>query len=272
MPLPLLLAGVAGAAIFNHFAREVNDDYATTLNMINDDMEELYEKTNAKIQLSEKRFDKEYDALYKQKEEIFRTTLTKFADTIKHLNKVEFDNQLEKKEMLAKFERNMTAYHDNSTHRGKKWAKPSNEIATTLLFGLAGQGMFFLGNVVRGVRLQGKIDEARAERDKLRAQCEEAELQCTKLDSLSRVCKSAYKTTDSLQMLTDRAVEQVQEIVEKSGYDFSLYSEKEKDSIMIMYNFAMALNDLVCTHIFDDEGKVVPEFQKFVGTATAMME
>lgn len=272
MPLPLFLLGAAGAALLGHCAREVNDDYASELNTINDKMEELYEETNVLIKTTKCDFDTAYDKLYDQKNEVFNTTLKNFAEVIAHLKKVEFEGDGIKKDKLQRFHQEMVSYNDNSTHRGKTWAKPSTAVISTVIFGIAGQGISFVGNVIRGVQLQTKIEEANAEYAKLKAECRAAKTKCMQMQSLTELCTNSYEVIELMKELADRLINETADLVERNGGDYSIYTDEECDRIMLMYNFSLALNDIVCTDIVDNEGNLNPQYEKFVNIAFDMLE
>lgn len=272
MPLPLLLLGAAGAALIGHCGREVNDDWARELNSLNDKMQKLCDSTNQLIETSQSRFDNAYNKLYDQKVYLYDTTLTEFSNVMSCLKKVDFEKDIEKKEIVASFRENMATYKDNSSHRGKTWAKPSTTIARAMMFGLVGQGVFFVGSMVKGVQLGFKIDEAKAEHAKLSAECENTRLKCIKVESMTVLCINIYQTIDMLNKLAKKVIKEACETIKKSGEDYSAYSEDDKKIVMTMYNLSLSLNDLVCTDIFDDVGEVLPVFQKFINKAEEFIE
>ncbi|GFP76251.1 hypothetical protein [Clostridium fungisolvens] len=266
MPLPFIIAGLAVAAtgIVGHAAQEVANDYEAELNSINRSMEKMKEETNVRIIRSKDNFESRINTLSVQRQRIYNTTLTKFSEVFSQLKNVEFEKDTTVQTDITKFRQNILEFNDNSSYKSELWSKTSTSVVTSLLFGVAGGGIMFAGGFIKSMKLSYKIDEAKAERSKLRAACETAEKKCLQIDSLTQYCKTAYDTISSLKMLTDLSVKQVTKIIDEAGTDYKTYSLEQRQKIRMGCNFAMALNDIANTEIFDNQGNINPQFKKYI--------
>lgn len=273
MPLPFILAGLAIAAtgVVGHCAKEVANDYEDELNSINRSMERMQDEINDKIRNSKNTFEKKINDLSNQRKKVYDVTLTNFSDSFSKIRNVDFDKNVDFKADISKFKQNLVEYNDNSSYRSDFWSKPSTSVATSLLFGVAGGGIMFAGGFIKSMKISYQIDDAKAERAKLRAECEAAKKQCLQMDSLSQYCKTAYSTISTLAHLTDLAIEQIKNIIIQFGTNYSKYSREEKQKIRMTCNFAIALNDIVNTEIFDENGKINPRFKKYIDGASELI-
>jgi len=266
MPIPLIigLAAAAVTGVVGHCAKEVAQDYEDELNSINWDMSNMQSETNNIIKHSKETFEDSINVLYNQRKNIYDVTLTNFSDSFSKIKNVDFDRNFDFKDDISRFKQSLVGYYNNSSHSSEFWTNPATSLATSVLLGSVGGGLMFVGGFIKSMKLSYQIDDAKAEQAKLRAECEAAKKECLKLDSLSEYCKRAYSSIDVLRNLTDRAVTQVENIIVESGTDYSKYTRIEKQEMRTACNFAMALNDIVNTKIFNDEGEINFQLKKYV--------
>jgi len=267
MPIPFLVAGVAIAmgGVVSHCAKEVADDYQDELNSINRSMERMQDETNERVSKSKSNFENNITALTHNRNAIYKTTLTNFSKSFSKIKNVEFENNKKFKENFTQFNTSMVAYSDNSKYRSEFWDTSVSTVLSTAVFGVGG---VFVGSMVSSIKTMYQIDEAKAERSKLRAECESAELECVKLNSLTQYCKTAKSTLSSLKTLTDKGVRGLDRIISESGTDYARYTEQEKQQVRLVVNLAMAVNDMISTDVFDNNGEINPQFNKFIEGAS----
>lgn len=264
MPIPWLV-GVAGAAFLGKVFKDVADDYQDELNDENRKMEELADKTNSLIDKTKKNFEKNYAGLAEAKKSCYETTFVDFKTTFSKLKKVEFGQRKIEKGVLENFENDLVSYHNNADYSERLITNTTaSSVLEALVFNGALLPVSMLGSLAKGIKIQYQIDEAKAEYSKLKASCEEAKKQCLQLDSLSAFCDTSTETIKTLQSLITISIKNVEEIIKKSGTNYSKFNEEEKDSIMLMYNMTIALNDICHTEVFDEDGKINPVFKKYV--------
>ena len=151
------------------------------------------------------------------------------------------------------------------------WKTALDYTSPTIILNPIALGGFFIESAVKSTLLEMKIEEAKAEQAKLKKECEKAKTACVKMESLTDAFSRLNGTVKILKKLTDNLIKEVDAIEKKSGCNYKSYTKEEKSTVMIMYNFTMALNDLIMIEVVDKKGIIHPDFEKFVGEAELMI-
>lgn len=244
-------------------AIEDNNASIRLLNRMNEEMKEMYSEAKRLREQTKRNFNYNYQKLIEQREDVFKYTLPQFIHVMSRIKKVDFGNNLKIQKGVTLLKEKNYEYETNFMEVQESYFN----IETIVQYAWGGFVGVHIGNLFKAVELEEKIQKAATEKEKLKAQCEKVRMECVKVDSMKELCKSANETIRTLNRLTQQSISQVRQIILYHGDDYSEYTSAQKDSVMLMCNFSLALNDLVCTEIFDEKGNVVPQFEKFVGNA-----
>ena len=267
MPLPLFVggllavAGVAGTALVGSAAREVNENLANDLNSINRDMEEMQKETEKLVTTTKETFEKrnrEYSLICNS---IKNDTLKDFYFIIKEIKKnckYFNDNGLLSKYNFLNI--NLKSYDDNSVYISSLTSVNNNNQIVNGALNLA-EGVFLGVSAIKGVSLLYKIDDAIAEKKKLKAECKKVEIKCAEINGSSTFIKTATSTMQTLKIMTDELNSNTKELLEKRAYSLDSLSEQEFKQVMTMFNFNKALDEIINTQLLDDEGNIRKEFK-----------
>lgn len=241
------------------------------LNAINEKMQTLVDETEKRVDAAKKNFNKECKSANKQRKDVFENTLTEFEGVFSKLKEVEFDKEFVKLEKVEQFESARLTYQSNSIQHEFVWKTALDYTSPAIVLNPIALGRFFIASAVKSTLLDMKIEEAKAEHAKLKKECEKAKTTCVKIESLTEAFNRYNGTVKILKKLTDNLIKEVDTIEQKSGYNYKAYTKEEKSTVMMMYNFTMALNDLIMIEVMDKKGNVHPDFEKFVGEAELMI-
>lgn len=257
---------------WNDFTESVSPTrYVEELNQINEEMKTMIEKTQERVAMAQKNSEAEYSIANSQMKAVFEKTLPYFERVFSKLKEVEFDNELVKLEDFNKFELLRLSYKNNSIRQSFVWKSALDYTSPAIVLTPITLGAFFVENAIKSTLLETKIEKAKVEYAKLKKECEEAKTSCVRIESLTQALNRLNGTVRILKKLTENLIKEVESIEKKSGYIYSSYTKEEKDTVMMMYNFTMALNDLVIKEVIDKNGKIHPNFEKFVGEAEQMI-
>lgn len=263
MPLPWIigLAGVVGTAFIGNCAREVNENLANDLNSINNDMEKMQKSTKILVEQTTHEFSQCSKNFFNISEAIGKETMKEFYLIMKEVRKnckyiSGWENQ--SKYEFLNFE--LQNYNDNSVYISSPTSVSGDKGIINTSLNLI-EGIFLGASAIKGVSLMYKIDDAVAEKKKLKAECKKIEIKCEELKASTRFMNITIKTLKTLKKLTDELNRNTKYMLVENGYRVEYLSEHEYKQLMTMVNYNRALDDIINTKLLDEEGKILPEFK-----------
>lgn len=201
------------------------------------------------------------EKLYHSNKKVYDTTFKNFVGIAKNITNVSFNDKLDQ---VKAFEESVelpkgTLSYVDSFIAGAKGGMLLNFVAGGT-FGLITQSIY-------SVKLSALEAEASAELAKAKASAELARYEIAKMKSIGTLAKTAKETIDNLRMIADKAIENLQEVVMRSGCDYNQYSEDEKNTTWLTFKLVSALNELTSMQIITDTGKISGKYKKFVCAA-----
>lgn len=239
-----------------------NNRIVETINSLNVEMEKIYSSTNTLAQETKEKFDHSQSSLEMRRKITYKTTLKNFAETISLLKEVEIEELKERREIIANIQK-----QEMYTARISIPHEDYLSLKNIILFSTGGGLGVLFGALWKQIKLEEQLQEVRKEKLKLVAQCEKVKEDCVKVEAMISTFDLARETIVTLSMLTFKAVKNVKKIIQEVGVDYSSYTAEQKNQVMVMVNFALALNDLILVDVLDNDGNISFEFKEFCKVA-----
>lgn len=256
LPLILGVLGVAATGVYtveSHIAiKEIKDE----IEGINDSAERLTYETKQLIKDTNDKLDKVYEIAVNQKKYIYQTTLKKAVDVTKKM-KIKHDD-IELKNEIVAISNNIDSVERAILPQVANVAAIGLASAISSSVGLAGG---ILGTTIVGVAVTFKLDEAKEQYAKIKAECEMAKTECTKKNNVTRQIADTVNVIIGLNELTKKSVDNVEEILSKKGNNEENWTAREKESVWIMSNLVKALSDIINSNIVTEKGNMSTEYE-----------
>lgn len=256
LPLILGVLGVAATGVYtveSHIAiKEIKDE----IEGINDSAERLTYETKQLIKDTNDKLDKVYEIAVNQKKYIYQTTLKKAVDVTKKM-KIKHDD-IELKNEIVAISNNIDSVERAILPQVANVAAIGLASAISSSVGLAGG---ILGTTIVGVAVTFKLDEAKEQYAKIKAECEMAKTECTKKNNVTRQIADTVNVITGLNELTKKSVDNVEEILSKKGNNEENWTAREKESVWIMSNLVKALSDIINSNIVTEKGNMSTEYE-----------
>lgn len=256
LPLILGVLGVAATGVYtveSHIAiKEIKDE----IEGINDSAERLTYETKQLIKDTNDKLDKVYEIAVYQKKYIYQTTLKKAVDVTKKM-KIKHDD-IELKNEIVAISNNIDSVERAILPQVANVAAIGLASAISSSVGLAGG---ILGTTIVGVAVTFKLDEAKEQYAKIKAECEMAKTECTKKNNVTRQIADTVNVITGLNELTKKSVDNVEEILSKKGNNEENWTAREKESVWIMSNLVKALSDIINSNIVTEKGNMSTEYE-----------
>lgn len=189
--------------------------------------------------------------LYDQRKIIYETTLTRFAATSEKIVLKEREFNQEKFLELYKTKIDPVRMEVNLSLMEKN----SGGLLELMVPG---------GSTIKHFQLKRRLKESESDLYEAEAEKEEIKIQCAKVRAITKELKTFYLVIDTLQKLTDKLIDQVNLIIDEKGSDPSAYTEEDWDTLMHMFNFGKALNDITKTDVFNKNGGINSWFSRYM--------
>ena len=245
------IVSVAGQSVCKDLRSEIEGINRQSQRMI-DDTRELIQKTNDEE-------EKAYKKLINQRKRIYNTTFKKAEELTK---KIRAKDKSPLKHEISVFE----GYMPSVDYSIETSANISSRVISGIgiAFGMPG---FCIGTIVSGVALEFKKDEALANKEKVRAECELAKLECTKIKNVTIAMNDSYKIIKTLDSLTKRFEDYIEEVFAEKRDDLSNWTDDEIEALRTMFNFLKALSDIINVEIITEKGNISSKYKKLIGEA-----
>ena len=260
--ISLLIAGAAtlvvgGTGVVTIAGQSVCKDIRQEIECINHQSQKMIDDTKELINLTNENANKAYNKLINQRKRIYSTTFKKAEKLTK---KIRTKNKTPLKNEIALFEKSIPVV-DDSIHTS---ANISSKVISGMGFVL-GLPAFFISTIVSGVVLEVKRDEALANKEKIRSECELAKLECTKVRNLTIAMGDAYKIIKKLNSLTQKFEDYIEGVFAEKKDDLSDWTEDEIEALRTMFNFLKAISDIINIEIITKKGNISPKYKKMIG-------
>ena len=256
LPLILGVLGVAATGVYTVGSHAAIKDIKDEIEGINDSAERLTYETKQLIKDTNDKLDKVYEIAVNQKKYIYQTTLKKAVDVTKKM-KIKHDD-IELKNEIVAISNNIDSVERAILPQVANVAAIGLASAISSSVGLAGG---ILGTTIVGVAVTFKLDEAKEQYAKIKAECEMAKTECTKKNNVTRQIADTVNVITGLNELTKKSVDNVEEILSKKGNNEENWTAREKESVWIMSNLVKALSDIINSNILTEKGNMSTEYE-----------
>ena len=256
LPLILGVLGVAATGVYTVGSHAAIKDIKDEIEGINDSAERLTYETKQLIKDTNDKLDKVYEIAVNQKKNIYQTTLKKAVDVTKKM-KIKHDD-IELKNEIVAISNNIDSVERAILPQVANVAAIGLASAISSSVGLAGE---ILGTTIVGVAVTFKLDEAKEQYAKIKAECEMAKTECTKKNNVTRQIADTVNVITGLNELTKKSVDNVEEILSKKGNNEENWTAREKESVWIMSNLVKALSDIINSNIVTEKGNMSTEYE-----------
>ena len=256
LPLILGVLGVAATGVYTVGSHAAIKDIKDEIEGINDSAERLTYETKQLIKDTNDKLDKVYEIAVNQKKYIYQTTLKKAVDVTKKM-KIKHDD-IELKNEIVAISNNIDSVERAILPQVANVAAIGLASAIRSSVGLAGG---ILGTTIVGVAVTFKLDEAKEQYAKIKAECEMAKTECTKKNNVTRQIADTVNVITGLNELTKKSVDNVEEILSKKGNNEENWTAREKESVWIMSNLVKALSDIINSNIVTEKGNMSTEYE-----------
>lgn len=256
LPLILGVLGVAATGVYTVGSHAAIKDIKDEIEGINDSAERLTYETKQLIKDTNDKLDKVYEIAVNQKKYIYQTTLKKAVDVTKKM-KIKHDD-IELKNEIVAISNNIDSVERAILPQVANVAAIGLASAISSSVGLAG---VILGTTIVGVAVTFKLDEAKEQYAKIKAECEMAKTECTKKNNVTRQIADTVNVITGLNELTKKSVDNVEEILSKKGNNEENWTAREKESVWIMSNLVKALSDIINSNIVTEKGNMSTEYE-----------
>ncbi len=242
--------GIVGATI----AHNKNKNKKDKIERLNDEMESIISRTERQVKMSQMKCDFECQKFLDQQEKIYRTTFENFKKIAGQIKNITINEKI-----LYKIKaRNIDV---KGLDFNEICPASSYDFKNIIMYTTIG---YLPTQIIYSFRLDNKIEEARAEKSKLEAKCAAIRTECIKMNSITGLYKTANNTIETLQKLADKAVDEINNIIDENGTDYNSYPESVQDQCWLTFNVISALSNLINTEIVDKNGNVNKKFEKFI--------
>ncbi|MBP1934996.1 hypothetical protein [Ammoniphilus resinae] len=275
MPLPFILAGVAVAAVTGvagAAAKAVNRDYEEELESINNKIKNLAEKTDRNYQNAQKKTEEQVNEWVAFKRDLTQYSLQRFVDSFGKLKKVDFKESKDLSlDQIKDIERFTLDYKLNSS--GKSLGTESEAAVKGAVLGVVGGGAYFIGSLIKGVKLQYAIEEAEANLAELKVQAEKVKKAQLKLVKLGKHAQEMHQVAHTLNELFILALQEMEGNMNRYGTDYSKYGQEVRKQVYVTAEFAKTIKHLIDAPLVSDRGgELHPKSGQALKTAQAYLE
>ena len=255
---PIVEAGAAVATgkVFAEAAEEQANEDIERLNKINNENKEIAKSANDRIKNVSEEYKKSFERLIEQKKFVYENNLRPFQQL---MSKMVGDSSFnEMKESILEFNFEMESLSNIDYSR--------NEYnGHTVLHVITGTVPIAVArSVLTSVKIEGEIDKAKEERERLKAEREKIYAKANAIEEILGFLNLSYDTVEKLRMNVENQINRVKKIVEYKGYDCSNFSSYDIGILKNCINIVVLLNQIVNTQVINEEGIINPIYKKYI--------
>ncbi|MCR5543553.1 MAG: hypothetical protein K6F55_05335, partial [Eubacterium sp.] len=198
----LIFAAVAAGGVFTAAGQSVIKDSKKEIESVNNESQRMIDETKQIIERTNEEAKKAYNGLISQRKNIYTTTFKKANELTE---KIKISSKVDLKNEISDFNESISSVDYSIISSAK--------VSTGIITGvsaLGGLGGLVVGTIISGVALEYKKDEAHANKEKIRAECEKAKLDCTRMQNVTCVMNDSKKTIRALNRLAKKSEERVE--------------------------------------------------------------
>ena len=229
---------------------EDNNVKIVYINKLNEEMQKMFNETSNSVAQAKSAFDTSNEKLFVAKQRIYQTTLADFAHTVSNLKKVDF----------GKFDGNKLIIQDITNQISPvspckiQEMEHFDSLNYFIIHSVAGSLGVMISAAWKSIELDEKMVEAEKRHAELKAQCEKAKMDSTKLKGITELCNTSLQAITTLEQLTVQLISETQKIIEACGSNFTTYNNEQKNTVKLMIQFALALHDIIHTDLLTANG------------------
>lgn len=262
MPVPIILgaaalAATAAGAVVNKASQEVAMDIRSELNDIIEEINYISSRSKRKAEKSQSRLKDSLDNLVKIKEDIYSSTLFSFVNEVNDIKNIDLPDNISDDFNVPKL-----SFEVNECKMRKKrvdytWSETSSVVAANLIVGSVVNGLAVFGSMMDFVSTYNKMDEAKAELAKAKAQYEKIKIQCAAIDTISEFYNIAASTIINLNSVLAQSVKEISAIKSQYGSDYISYPISVKSQLRNIMNIAYSVYSLLKFEYISSDGMPV---------------
>jgi hypothetical protein len=272
MPLPFIVAGVALAVsgVVGAAAKSVNRDYEEKLASINRQIQNLAKQTDESYRSTQEAVKGKIETWNFMKSEVYTYTFPKFVESFGKLKKVDYKEGQLSLDLVKDIKESTVNYRLN--HSGGDVGTEDQAMLKGAILGAVGGGLFFIGSLVKGVKLQYAIDEAEANLAKLKLEVEKVKTAETKLKQIGKRAEELTDVTRTLNDLFKLALHQLEVNIAKFGSDYSTYNSETRQQVYVVAESAKTMRVIMNVQLLNSSGSLNPKVNEIIKTSRATME
>ncbi len=260
MLLTILAAGAAtclGMKIHDKY-EETCTDKQLELWRIESDCDEIVEESKRLIKVTKTLYTKQFNALEKVRDDVYDTTFKKFKDVAGKIVNVEFNSDLAESNKFASNLESITVQMPEIDVPSIEYEWDGAHIFAMAVLSPVGMALAKLGE------LDKAVNKAELELSQLEYEYEQIKTECAKVKSIYLLTATLRLTILNFQCLADNAIKSLEEITTQSGYDFTKYTQEEKEHVFLTFKFVEAVNKLVNMQVINKNGNINRKLKHFI--------
>lgn len=264
MPIPFLfgalgLAASAAGGVVNKAAQEVSMEKRSELNDIIEEIKYYSSRSKRKAEKSESRLKDSLANLVIIKEEIYSSSLFSFVNEVNDIKNIDLPENMTDDFNVPQLSIELNDCKMHNKHVDYTWSETSSVVAANLILGPVVNGLAVFGSMVDFVSTYNKMDEAKAELEKAKAQYEQIKIQCAAVDAISEFYNIAESTILMLNSVFAQSVKEISIIKSQHGTNYATYPVSVKSQLRNIMNMAYGIYSLLKFEYISSDGMPILE-------------
>lgn len=255
---PIVEVGVdviTGRVLAEAAEEQANEDI-DRLNEINSENKEIAKSGNDRMKSVGEEYKKSFERLIEQKKFVYEKNLRPFQQLMSKMVGDSRFNEMKESVIEVNLEMETLSNIDYSRNEYNGY-KMLHVITGTVPIAVA-------RSVLTSVKIEGEIDKAKEERERLKAEREKIYAKCNAIEEIIEFLNLSYDTVERLRMNVENQIDRVKKIVEYKGYDCSNFSSYDMGILKNCINIVVLLNQIVNTQVINEEGIINPIYKKYI--------
>ena len=246
---------VTGKFIADAAAEQVNEDIER-LNKINSENEKMVKEVNDRIKKVQKEYEGTTTNLVEQKKRVYLYILKPYHEL---MSKLIADSR------FTDARKDVIKSHVKIEQMNNVDFRRSFYDGHTLLHAITGTStVSVVKSIATSIKIEYEIDDAKEERERLKAQKEKIYAQCKGIEEVTEFLKSSYKVVEELKVNAEEKMKKVKLLINNKGNDCSFFSSSDISLLKNCTNTVILLNQIVNTQLVNEEGIINPIYKKYI--------
>lgn len=249
-----LIIGGAGA-VLGAAGSAVNEDYKDELHRVNEETQNILNKTKRSYEEKEKNAKDSVDKFISFKKEVYRDSIIRFANIFIKIKNIKLsDMQFDEKLFMQVIEyvKEVETVELNSAF--EKISNIAIGTNTILLGGVVGSFAVFASAFAEGMMLSYKIDEAKAKYQEVKLKCEEIKVKELALYKIILKVGELSKVLKAVNTRFVGATNEMENNINKYGDNYSTYPQVVREQILVTVQLAQTCKELLEAKLLGEDG------------------